>query len=332
LLLALLLLAGCRGGFRRVPDFGVDGGSGAQLEFVIPDSPDAGALRGVWGTGDDVYAVGENGVAHHFAGAVLTASVVLGAGNDMYGVWGSGPTDVWAVGTQRATLAGIMYHRTGENWVQFARPRFGLRSVWGVGDMRYASGLSGVIYSGPTAMPFANGVQADPNPNVAVTPNAPILYSISGNSENAVLAAGDLNIFYFWDGTWHGFSDPTDRTRAYRAVFGAPSTETVIYQGANYFGLWLFRSSSEPMLQLNEERDRLETAERSLWGIWGTSNERIIAVGDEGRIITYDRSTQVVRSHASPTNKSLYAIWGSSENDVWIVGEAGLILRGKINF
>src|SRR5262249_29648101 len=161
----------------------------------------------------------------------------------------------------------------------------------------------------------------EPNANIMVTPNAPILYSVSGNSETAVLVAGDVDSFYFWDGMWHSYADPTDRTRAYRAAFAASSTELEIYQGANYFGVLFFRGSGEPMLQLNEEHDLAEKADKSLWGIWGPTNAQIVAVGDEGRIMTFDRGTQLVKTLRSPTTKSLYAIWGSSFDDVWIVGE-----------
>jgi len=58
----------------------------------------------------------------------------------------------------------------------------------------------------------------------------------------------------------------------------------------------------------------------------------VVAVGDEGRIMTYDEATQQLRVRNSPTTRALYGVWASSFDDVWIVGEGGLILRGRLEF
>jgi hypothetical protein len=56
------------------------------------------ALRGVWGTSqDDVWAVGDGGTILHEDGTGWTA-VASPTTNDLYGVWASGPCDIWALG------------------------------------------------------------------------------------------------------------------------------------------------------------------------------------------------------------------------------------------
>jgi hypothetical protein len=68
------------------------------------------AVADLWGSGDsDVFAVGQGGVSH-WDGAAWTAiggSVV----DEADGVWGFGPTDVWAVGT-----FGALAHFDGSAW------------------------------------------------------------------------------------------------------------------------------------------------------------------------------------------------------------------------
>ncbi len=55
-------------------------------------------LFGVWGSGpSDVWAVGWGGTILRWDGRAW-ARVSSGATVDLLGVWGSGPSDVWAVG------------------------------------------------------------------------------------------------------------------------------------------------------------------------------------------------------------------------------------------
>ena len=63
----------------------------------------------------------------------------------------------------------------------------------------------------------------------------------------------------------------------------------------------------------------------SLYGIWGSSNDNLLAVGASGSIIGYDGRDWTVME--SGTSGSLYGIWGSSESDVYVVGEEGLVLH-----
>jgi hypothetical protein len=331
----LFFAVGCEtGGFVLLPgDLGAaDADPSLQLS-VFDDSPDGGDWRAVWGSGpNDVHVVGLNGRVLAWDGqtAVLPN---LGSANDLYGLWGSGTDELWAVGTKKSgAQAGVIFRLSGDTWVQFGTTKFGLRSVWGAGDQRYAVGLSGAVYNGSTAAPFATGMQIDPNPNIPQTPDIPILYSIGGNNLMSILVAGDVDSTYYFDTRWHAYVDPVDPTRAFRAIWGPAGGSISLYEGANYFGLWYFTGPGDPVIMLNEEQAPLENFNRSIWSIWGVDDTRVVAVGDAGRIMTYDRATQAVKVRGSPTTRSLYGVWGSSFDDVWIVGEGGLILRGRISF
>jgi hypothetical protein len=256
----------------------------------------------------------------------------MGSGVDLASVWGASAREVYAVGTVKNTNRGMIFRKTTDIWVEFGTAPHGLRAVWGVGDTRYAGGNDGALYSGPSAAPFSTGVQVEKAPNVPDTLFAPIIHSIGGNNAQAVMLAGDIDTTFFFDGTWHTYLDPIDRTRAFRAIFGAPGPSLEIYEGANYFGLWRFTGSQNGVIQLNEEKDLPQNVDRSIWSIWGPNTDKIIAVGDGGRIMTFDKASQKVTIIPSPTGRNLYGVWGSSLDDVWIVGEGNIVLRGPLRF
>lgn len=110
-------------------------------------------LGAVWGSGGEVYAVGDFGSILHKAGAgapwvVETAPTQV----NLNAVWGSAPGDVYAVGDQ-----GVVLHTTGNGvaWkAQSSGTKESLRAVWGSGghDVWAAGGLvDGVVLHGDGA-------------------------------------------------------------------------------------------------------------------------------------------------------------------------------------
>jgi hypothetical protein len=299
----------------------------------VRHTPGAGALRAVSVVGaEQVYLAGDDGVLLEKVGSGWQ-TVVLGPGIDVSGVWSNGPNEALAVGTQKNTNKGPIFRRAQGVWAQIGTAPHGMRAVWGIGDIRYAGGNDGVIYSGPPGDPLRDGTQQPRPPEVADTLFAPIIYSIGGNSTKAVMAAADFDLTMLFDGaSWHAYQDPIDRTRSFRAIWAFPGPSADVYQGANYYGLWHFTGSSAPVLQLNEEKDQPQNVNRWLWGIWGPSADKVVCVGDAGRIMTYDKTSGRVTIQPSPTAKNLYAIGGTSLEDIWIVGEEQLVLHGHLTF
>jgi hypothetical protein len=337
-----LLLVGCPSLKSASTDAGAgadDGGvagddaSGPETGFtVVRHMSDAGALRtlSVVGT-EQVYLAGDDGVLLEKAGDDWK-TVVLGPGLDVTGVWSSGPKEALAVGILKNTNKGPIYRRASGVWTQIGTAPHGMRTVWGIDDVRYAGGNDGVIYSGPPTDPLRDGFQQPLPPEVADTLFAPIIHSIGGNSTKAVSVAADYDITMLFDGTWHAFQDPIDRTRSFRAIWAFPGPAVDVYQGANYYGLWHFTGVSAPVLQLNEEKDEPQNANRWIWGIWGPSADKVVCVGDAGRIMTFDKTSGKLTIQPSPTGKNLYAIGGTSLDDIWIVGEEQLVLHGHLAF
>jgi hypothetical protein len=313
---------------------GEDAGDLPETGFtVLRHRPDAGALRAVSVVGaEQVYLGGDDGVLLEKAGAEFQ-TVVLGPGVDVTGIWASGPNEALAVATLKNTNKGPVFRRASGLWTQIGTAPHGLRCVWGIDRMRYAGGNDGVIYTGPVNDPLRDAYQFPLPANVADTLFAPIIFSLNGRTANAVMAAADYDATLLYDGTmWHLFEDPIDRTRSYRAMWSFAGAAPDFYQGANYYGLWHFTSSTQPVFQLNEEKDQPTNVNRWIWGIWGPSPDKIIAVGDAGRIMTYDKTSGKVTIQPSPTGKNLYAIGGTSLDDIWIVGEEQLVLHGHLTF
>jgi hypothetical protein len=329
--------------------FGVDAEGGAPADAdgdagpnpttfsIVQQIPDGGALGAIWGSGaNDIHAVGDNGMIYDFDGNTWTALGGAETGAWLSGVWGSGPNDVYAVGTLAADARGIVLHYDGSGWVQQASTATSLLSVWGVGGRVWAVGPGGHVYEQVSSGTWTdNGGHFAPNPNVDGGADAPALSSISGNAPNLVVVAGGLDSMYWFDGTYWNYSyDPVDRTRSYHAVWGAPSSTLDVFIGANYYGIWWWAADLDGGTQtyylLNEERDSKDKANDSFWGIWGPSSDRVVFVGDGGRVMWFNGGPDNPKIVPCPVQTSLYGVWGTSLDDVWIVGDDATILHGSI--
>ena len=74
------------------------------------------ALRRVWGTSpSDIFAVGDSGTILHYDGSTWS-SMISGTDYRLDDIWGSSPSDVFAVGFSQSTTIGIILHYDGFNW------------------------------------------------------------------------------------------------------------------------------------------------------------------------------------------------------------------------
>jgi hypothetical protein len=328
------LACGC-GGFHSVDDAGapLDMSGPASAFTIVQELPDAGSLNAIWGSSaNDVHAVGDNGMIYDYDGTTWT-SVVGITGAKMGGVWGSGPTDIFAVGTLAAGATGLVEHNDGTGWIQQTELPQGLVSIWGSADIRWATGLNGQIYKMTAARSWYPLITISQNPYIAASMFSPILYSIWVNNANMILVAADVDttVNFIGSSMWVPLYDPVDRTRTYRSVWGPPSVDPIMYLGANYFGVWWFMGKDNAFLLINEERNPGDE-NHFVWGTYGFASDRVIFVGDQGRIMTFDGGPNGVKMVQSPTVKTLSAVWASSPDDVWIVGDDALILHGAITF
>ena len=151
--LAALALQGCvRAGY--VPDASADaappdGAVPAEVGRCSSDGwcwvfplPDGSSLFGVWSSGPtDVWAVGATGAILHFDGSSWE-HVPSGTEVTLDGVSGSGPADIWAAGQ-----GGIVLHYGGTSWREVpSGTGDDLWGVWASGPQdAWAVGQSGTI-------------------------------------------------------------------------------------------------------------------------------------------------------------------------------------------
>ena len=218
-------------------------------------------LYGVWGSsGSDVFAVGTSDTILHYDGSAWSA-MSSGTSTTFSDVWGTSGTDVFAVGYR------TILHYNGSTWSAMTSGTTGrLNGVWGSsGSDVFAVGDFGTIlhYNGSTWSPMASGTTDS-------------LYDVWCSSGNDVFVVGVAGTIMYYNGTD-----------------------------------WSFFTGIGPMTRL---------------GVWGSSGSDVFAVGTWGTIFHYNGNSWSSMGSVIP-EISLNGVWGSSGSDVFAVGEAGTILH-----
>jgi hypothetical protein len=132
-------------------------------------------LWSVWGSGpSDVFAVGSWGTVVHFDGSEWSPMSSGTPPTTLTGVWGSGPADVFAVSSY-----GVL-HYDGQAWSEMADAPAGLLAVWGSGPTDvFAAGYHGAIhhFDGTTWQEMSSATTME-------------IWSIWGSGPTDVYAAG----------------------------------------------------------------------------------------------------------------------------------------------
>ena len=98
---------------------------------AVTPAPTSSELQGLWGSGpNDVWAVGSAGALVHYDGSSWTELVSSPTSERLTSIWGSGPNDIWAVG-----FGGTILHFDGAGWnaVSPAPTTDDVYLVWGTG-------------------------------------------------------------------------------------------------------------------------------------------------------------------------------------------------------
>jgi hypothetical protein len=125
-----------------------DGGSTTFIEHfdgtTWQKTASPAQLSGIWGSSPtDVFAVGAGGTVLHYDGTAWTEQP-SGTTKDLGTIWGSSPYDVFALG------AGTVFHYQGDVWTEEELPDAGytyyLADIWGSGpgDI-FAVGYKGIV-------------------------------------------------------------------------------------------------------------------------------------------------------------------------------------------
>jgi Macroglobulin domain MG4 len=292
-----------------------------EWDMTLLDTTNVGAvLTSVWGVGaSNVVAVGKCRnmpitMRYTSAWTAPPAGCTSALPGDNFverytSVWGSSPTDVFAVRQKSvAMFASVAIdHYDGQSWTQtYARQcsPCGLiaRAVWtGAAGSAIAVGDSGTVlrYNGSSWTPEASGTSAH-------------LMAIWGTGANGtVFAVGDGGTIIVNHGTgWTAQSSGT--TQPLYAVWGASASD-VFAAGAG--GIILHYNGTAWSTQTSGTT-------RTLRALWGTSGSSVIVVGDGTTILGYDGSAWTPQRINTVTNPSmdLSGVWGSSPTNVIAVG------------
>ena len=288
--------------------------------------PQGNTLWGIWGSSpSDIFAVGNAGTILHYNGNAWT-HMNSGTTANLHNVWGTSASNVYVVGD-----AGTILHYNGSSWASMTSGTSQtLHGIWGSSATDiFAVGTAGGIihYDGSAWSPMVN--------TTAVRP-----CSIWGMSSTDVFAAGTGVEEYYgttiscgaiihYDGSsWTDMPpiDGLERADLW-AVWGMSSSDAFVVgdDGHNTPRL------SGVVLHYNGSAWSKvyspfdQFGQRALRGVWGSSSTDVFAVGARGTIGHYDGSAWSLIN--SGTLFDLNAVWGTSSSEVWAVGQDGIILH-----
>ncbi|MCC6810999.1 MAG: hypothetical protein IT381_26450 [Deltaproteobacteria bacterium] len=314
------------------------------------------SLWGIWASGpSDVIAVGGeyDGAAGRVVSIILRstgngswapqAHPAVGpppAGGDSFlDIWGSGPTDIFAVGG----LGSIDYW----NGVSWARIDPGSTDhVWSVtgsaSDAVFAVNSNDVLRwrGAPWTAMTSNSTRMltdvwaiAPNDVVAVAQgqflrfdgttwtvttnpggSAQELNGVWVDSSGEIIVAGNNVVLHYASSTW---STIAGLPRDLKAVWGTAPTDFFVV-GVGSPGIWHRTAGAwvpeDPGVAGQNWRD-----------VWGFATDDVFAVGTNGKIS--HRGTSAWAPMQSNTTEGLYGIWGPAPNDVFAVGLKGTIMH-----
>jgi len=256
------------------------------------------------GTGDDAIILHSHGVATDWT---RQSSNTL---NNLYGVWGTSATNLWAVG-----LGGTILHGDGDTWTAtLTSPTSAqLNAICGFdANEIYAVGEGGVIvrYTGGTWMKVDHGlVEAYHN-----------LHSVWCSSDNVAFAVGDEGtILRCEQNVWEIMDTIYDYD--FYDVYGTSSSDVYVVgtSGAvlHYDGTaW----SRLPHGMTN----------RDLFGVWVSPTGEVFVVGDAGTILRYADSAwefMFISALNGGIITDLMDVWGTSADSVYAVGPLSNIIH-----
>ncbi|AKV04759.1 Type IV fimbrial biogenesis protein PilY1 [Labilithrix luteola] len=265
-----------------------------------PLDPQA-VLTAVWGSGKtDVWAVGSNGTIMHFDGTAWKA-MPAGIPVTFNAVWGSGPNDVWA-----ACGPNVLFHSEGMH---------GASATWTNTPLTTEETRRGRAYTIWGTSP--NDIRIGGEPAEMNDPETGV-YSTFNLMRRTAGDAGPSWKFIEGVAAIHG-------------IWGSSADD-----------VWMIADNSEDVpwmramilhgTKAGDGADESWTPVDSqssvvLDGIWGSSANDVWAVGDQGTIRHFSGGAARWDIVASPTSARLHAVWGSSARDVWAVGDSGTILH-----
>lgn len=305
----------------RVPevDAGTDDGGDATDGAVDATCGDGSLQDGACSTATDCTSVDFCATAFP-----VTRQTALNA------IWGSGATDIWAVGTR-----GTILHGDGKSFTAVGSGGTDIYfSVWGWGtnDVWILSPTTPLRSQG-----FSNGSATFTEQKGATFAANPRIWAGLSTSASGIWLAGDYS-WKFGDpaASFWKFEDDGDGGTAWKGAPSCPagqncasSIRSLWASGPN--DVWAVGSTGQAFRMDDPSTGhwtQLDTrVNHTLFGIWGSGPNDVWAVGDGGTILHTTKTTGPWTSVASPTTNPLRGIWGSGPNDIWAVGDGGTVVH-----
>ena len=265
------------------------------------------SLVAVWGSSEnDVYVIddasGDTSILHGPAASGLFTKQDDDVVHILHSVWGSGASDVYAVGNY-----GLVLHTPGDGTWSTQTDPLGdyLDAVWGssASDVYAVGNLGAIIHStgDGTWIQQPSGTSA-------------ILNAVWGASPTSVYAVGDNGTILRSDGsTWT--ADVSPSTQDLKAVWGAEGRVYAVGAG----GTILCSAGSGWTTETAPTTANLSA-------IWGASAHRFLFAAGDGGVLLHSTGDGTWQPIATGTTESLAALFGGP-SFYYVVGDGGTILR-----
>lgn len=179
---------------------------GASWEQI--DTGSSGDLWWVWGDGADLWMVGgESRVLTRHADGSITEQDLGMPNITLFGIWGSGPTDIWTVGgdINVAHDGAHAWHFDGSAWTEVELPasaaaKVAMYKVWGTGpNDAWIVGGEGTILHWDGSSWEGNGASSERT-----------LFTVSGDDQGVYAVGGSISatILRFDGSAWQDETPP----------------------------------------------------------------------------------------------------------------------------
>ncbi len=218
-----------------------DGGNVSSNWAWENPHPVGDTITGLWGASpNDVWAVANRWLIHWDG----TAFAVTGSDEALHAAWGSGATNVWAVGANGTAL-----HWDGTAWSRtLTGTNASLLAVWGSGPSDvWAVGTHSVIlhWNGAAWSSRAHPSPANPTIDDAIT-------TVWGTATSDVWAAGAREVLLHFDGTsWSAATNPLAGKYAPRPILSGAGLNDVWLVGNVWIAHWNGSSWSDQSTAAN---------------------------------------------------------------------------------
>lgn len=289
----------------------------------LPSSPDLSVMHGwtqvstqyfwgVWGTGPhDVWALG--GSTYHYDGTRWSSVDAHGGMR----AWGSGPSDVFTVGAASGYLGASspIYHYDGASWSLVANPTSEMDAVWGSGPRDvWATGVSTILHFDGTS--WTKDVYQPGFRVSGLWGSGPRdVWAFSG----AAVGPGSGARYAHFDGTaW-----------ADAVISGPANARNDAMWGSAANDIW---SVGDGLMHWNGAtwtRDPKFSSGTRFYGVWGTGPSDFWAVREDSTVWHFDGTSW--SDFGFPFSSTLRGIWGPAPigsapapRELWVTGERGL--------